>query len=126
MLNYKLVGDLDSLQTFLQYMAEIANYRPCVDKTASLLEQLIAIKPQRGKLMMYSRYSDKWEATYACLNENFLEFIKQHKHETIIRIKGYGIYFTYHYRKITVESLSETPKQFDDDKAWSYDFIWPS
>lgn len=125
MLNYKLVGDLDSLQTFLQHMEEIANYQPCVDKTASLLEQLIAIKPQKGKLMMYSRYSDKWEAIYARLDENLLEFIKQHKHETIIRIKGHSISFACRYRKITV-TLSLTPKQFDDDKAWSYDFIWPS
>lgn len=126
MLNYKLVGDLDSLQTFLQLMEEIANYQPCVDKSASLLEQLIAIKPQKSKLMMYSRYSDKCEAIYARLDESFLDFLKQHKHETIIRIKGHSIHFTCRYRKITVEALFSTPKVFDDDKAWSYDFIWPN
>ena len=124
MVNYKLVGDLDSLQLFLQHMATIANYQPCVDKTATLLEQLLAIKPQKEKVMVYSRYEDKWEATYAHLNKNFLEFIKQHKHETIIRIKGYSISFTYSYRKITVEKLFLTPQQFDDDKAWKHGFIW--
>ena len=124
MVSYKLVGDLDSLQLFLQHMAEIANYQPCVDKSATLLKQLLAIKPQKGNLMMYSRYPDKWEATYAKLSENLLDFLKKHKHETIIRIKGYSISFTYRCRKITVDKLSQTPQQFDDDKGWKYDFIW--
>jgi hypothetical protein len=119
MLKAKLEGDLSALENFLKLMAEIANYWPCADKNATLLEQVLAIKPQKGTVMVYSRYDHKWEATYAKLDENVETFLQKHKHETVVRIKGYSISFTSYYKKITVRRLFKTPENFDSDRAWN-------
>ena len=119
MLKAKLQGELNELEEFLKLMAEIANYWPCANKNTSLLEQVLAIKPQKGTVMVYSRYPDKWEAIYAKLDESVETFLQKHKHETIVRIKGYSISFTSYYKKITVRRLFKTPENFDSDRAWN-------
>lgn len=119
MLKIKLEGDLIGLEEFLKLMSEKANYQPCVDKKASSLEQLLAIKPQKGKLMVYSSYDHKLEPIYAKLDENVFDFLKKHKHGTIVRIIGFSLRITYKCRKITIVRLSQTPEGFDCEETWN-------
>lgn len=120
MLKYKLEGEIDKLEMFLKLMEEIAQYKPCGNKEATLIEQLLAIEPQKEKLKVYAIYTHQMEATYARYETNLISFLKKHK-QAVVRIKGYSIKLTYHYRKVTVCNFFTMPKNFDCQRELSLD-----